>query len=97
LLQDLGSISGFKATSDLPQWLTAKEREALGQFLEANPRIEQVERYTYRIDGRAVDFSPVNPIQTSGKKIPVWLAKNAGLLKMVRYQVLPAIWESMKG
>jgi alpha-galactosidase len=97
LLRDLGSISGFRATSDLRQWMTAKEHEALRQFLEANPRIEQVERYKYRIDGRAVDFSPVIPIQTSDKNIPVWLAKNAGLLKMVRYQVLPAIWESMKG
>ena len=94
LLQDLGRISGFKATSDLPQWMAAKEREALRQFLEANPTIESVERYKYRIDGRAVDFSPAIPIQTSDKKIPIWLAKNAGLLKMGIYQALPAIWES---
>jgi alpha-galactosidase len=97
LLQDLGRISDFKATSDLPRWMTPEEREALRQFLEADPRIEQVERYKYRIDGREVDFSPVIPIQTSDKKIPVWLAKNAGLLKIVRHQVLPAIWESKKG
>lgn len=96
LLQDLGMIASFKATSDLPQWLTAKEREALRQFLEAKPEIERGERYKYRIDGRAVDFSPVIPIQTSDKNIPVWLAKYLGLLKIGIYQALPAIWESQQ-
>ena len=96
LLQDLGTISRFKASSDLPQWMTAGEREALRHFLEADPRIERVERYRYRIDGRAVDFSPVIPIQTSDKNIPVWLATNLGLLKMGINQALPAIWESQQ-
>jgi alpha-galactosidase len=95
LLQDLGTISGFKATSDLPQWITAKEGEALSQFLEANPEIERVGRYKYRIDGRPVDFGPVIPIQTSRKNIPIWLAKNAGLLKMGIHQALPAVWSSL--
>jgi alpha-galactosidase len=96
LLQDAGLISGFKATSDLPQWMTAKEREALRQFLEANPRIDRLERHKYRIDGRVVDFSSVIPIQTSAKNIPIWLAKNLGLLKMGIYQALPAIWENIR-
>ena len=95
-LQDLGTISGFKATSDLPQWMSAGEREALREFLEANPGIEKVERYKYRIDGRDVDFTPVIPIQTSDKNIPIWLAKYLGLLKTGIYQALPAILESMK-
>ena len=93
-LQDLGTISGFKATSDLLQWMTTGEREALREFLEANPSIEKVGRYKYRIDGRDVDFGPVIPIQTSDKNIPIWLAKNLGLLKIGIYQALPAIWES---
>jgi len=76
--------------------MNTKERESLRQFLEANSRIERVERYKYRIDGRDVDFSPVMPIQTSEKHIPVWLAKNAGLLKIATYQALPAILESIK-
>jgi len=96
LLQDIGIISGFKATSDLPQWMSAGEHEALRQFLEANQRIEKVERYHYRIEGRDVDFSLVIPIQTSDKNIPVWLAKNLGLLKIGIYQALPAIWESRR-
>ena len=76
--------------------MTAGERKALREFLEVNPRIEKVERYKYRIVGHDVDFTPVIPIQTSDKNIPVWLAKNAGLLKMIRHQALPAIWESLK-
>lgn len=96
VLQDLGIISGFKATSDLPQWLNEKERESLREFLESNPKIERVNRYLYRIDGRDVDFSSVIPIQTSDKNIPVWLAKNVGLLKMGLYQALPAIWEGIQ-
>ena len=96
LLQDLGAISGFKATSDLPQWLNEREQVSLRAFLESNPKIERVNRYQYRIDGRDGDFSRVIPIQTSEKNIPVWLAKNAGLLKMGIYQALPAIWESIK-
>jgi len=97
LLQDLGAISGFKATSDLPQWLNEKEQVSLRAFLESNPKIERVNRYQYRIDGRDVDFGPVIPTQTFEKNIPVWLAKNAGLLKLGIYQALPAIWESIRG
>ncbi len=97
LLQDLGMIAGFKATSDLPQWLNKKEKESLRAFLEASPKIEKKGRYQYQIDERNMDFRPTVPISMSNMNIPVWLAKNAGLLKMVRHQVLPAIWESIKG
>jgi alpha-galactosidase len=96
LLQDLGTISGFKATSDLPQWLKASEKERLGGFLDSSPKIQKVKRYEFKIDGRAVDFSPVIPIPTAKANVPVWLAKNLGLLKIVRHQLLPAIWESKK-
>ena len=96
LLQDLGTISGFKATSDLPQWLNASEKEMLREFLESAPRVEKRERYEYQIDRRSVDFGPAIPIQASNKNIPIWLAKNMGLLKMIRHQILPAIWESRR-
>jgi len=103
LLQDLGTISGFKATSDLPQWLNASEKEALREFLESTPTVQKRKRYEYQIDkrsspvdGRSVDFSPAVPIESSDKNIPVWLAKNLGLSKIAVYQALPAIWESRK-
>ncbi len=96
LLQDLGTLTGFKATSDLPLWWKPSETEKVRDFLSANGSVQKKERYEYQIDGRTVDFSPVIPIQTSDKNVPVWLAKNAGLLKIIRYQVLPALMENCK-
>ncbi|MBC7876603.1 MAG: alpha-galactosidase [Anaerolineales bacterium] len=57
LLQDLAFICKFKATSDLPQWLTKKELEELRAFLNANPKIKQLSRHTFQIDDRTVDFT----------------------------------------
>jgi alpha-galactosidase len=56
MLQDLALICDFRATSDLPQWLTPIEREALQSFLQATPQIRRTGRYTFEIDGRVVDF-----------------------------------------
>ena len=56
--RDLALITGFKATSDLPQWMTPPEREQLRAFLKAAPDVRQVDRYVYSIDDRTVDFSP---------------------------------------
>jgi len=95
LLQDLGIISGSKATSDLPQWMSESDWRTLREYLETAPRIQQKGRYEYQINGRDVDFSPSVPIQTSNNKIPIWLAKNLGLLKIIWHQALPAIWESI--
>lgn len=96
LLQDLGTIAGFKATSDLPHWLNALERKDLKVFLKSAPVVQKKKRYEYQIDGRCVDFNPVLPIPAPKNKIPVWLAKIMGLLKMVSDLALPAIWESRK-
>jgi alpha-galactosidase len=96
LLQDLGTISGFKATSDLPQWLSASEKETLRVFLESTPGVQKKKRYEYQIDRRSVDFGPDIPIPSSNRNVPVWLAKNLGLLKIAVDQALPAIWESTK-
>lgn len=96
LLRDLGTMTGFKATSDLPAWLNPQERESLREFLEAKPNVENVDRYRFAIDGREVDFGKVIPIPESTLQVPVWLAKNLGLLKIVRHQALPAILESLK-
>ncbi len=96
LLQDLGALTGFKATSDLPRWWKDSEKEKVRNFLSAGPMVQKKRRYEYQIDGRDVDFSPAIPIQTSDKNIPVWLAKNIGLLKIIKRQVLPALMESWK-
>lgn len=96
LLQDLGTITGFKATSDLPQWLNAQERKSLRRFLENTPAIQKMDRYTFRIDDREVDFTPAIPIEFSDKKFPIWLARYIGKLTVAWHQALPAIWESLK-
>ncbi len=58
-LQALAHIAGFKATSDLPQWLSAEERAQLARFLEERPAVVRRGRYLYELDGRLVDFSRV--------------------------------------
>jgi alpha-galactosidase len=95
LLQDLGIISGFKATSDLPQWMNASDRKTLREYLDSTPTVQKKKRYQYQINGRDVDFRPAVPLETSDKNIPIWLAKNLGLLKIVWRQALPAIWQSL--
>jgi alpha-galactosidase len=56
-LQDLALICDFKATSDLPQWMTPNERENVRAFLTAETEVTQLSRYVYKLDDRIVDFS----------------------------------------
>lgn len=95
LLQELGTITGFKATSDLPQWMNEPELENVREYLEAGSTVQKMKRYKFQIDGRDVDFSPVVPIPTSDLGVPVWMAKYAGMLQMGWRQVLPAIFASL--
>ena len=92
LLEDLGTTSGFKATSDLPRWWKPSEKEKVRAFLEADSKVQKMKRYEYQIDGRKVDFHPAIPIPESNLEIPVWLAKYAGMLKIAWRQALPAIF-----
>ena len=57
ILQDLAQICNFKATSDIPAWLTDSEMSALRDFLQISPEIRNTGRTTYRIGDRDVDFS----------------------------------------
>ena len=95
LLLDLGTITGFKATSDLPQWMSAREMESMREFLESDVEVQKVNRYQYGIGGRIADFNSAIPLH-SHRNFPVWLAQNMGFLKVARRQVLPAIFESLK-
>jgi len=89
LLQDLALVCGFKATSDLPQWLNAAERQNLRLFLESNPDIKQISPCAFQVDGRVVDFGPalalpeipegLNAIQSS---LMGWLANHGWALKI---------------
>lgn len=91
MLRDLGWIAGFKATSDLPHWLTPADRQALREFLEAEPAIEAKERGIFAVDGRRVDFRPVLPLPRP-QRVPPRLATLAGLAPMLFQEILPAWW-----
>ena len=95
LLLDLGTITRFKATSDLPQWMNQQDTASLRDFMETNSDIQKISRYEYQINDRIVDFSSAIPIHAH-RKVPVWLARNLGLLKITRHQVFPAIQESLR-
>jgi len=62
MLQDLAQVCKFKATSDIPQWLSTGVREELRAFLDARPEIVRTGRNTFTIDGCLIDFSPAMPL-----------------------------------
>ncbi len=91
LLQDLALICNFKATSDLPQWMTTEEREQLRAFLNLNPQIAQTGRYTFSIDNRVVDFTstvalPVPPkgLTALWGKVLGWLGSQPFILRIFK-------------
>ena len=94
LLRDLGLISGFKATSDLPQWLKPAERAELHGFLESEPKVERLGHTRFRIDGREVEYADVLPLPRP-VKFPFGLAVFLGLYNMAVYEVLPALFAIM--
>ncbi len=94
-LHDLGLLSYFKATSDLPSWLSPAERQELGDFLTNSPQIEHLDQYRFRIDDREVDFTPLISLPCP-KKFPPKLATALGLYDMIIHEVIPAILESLK-
>ena len=79
-LQDLALICNFKATSDLPQWMTPTEREQVRDFLNAAPKITQLSRYVFQLDDRVVDFSPAVSLPEPPKGLTLLWAKFLGWL-----------------
>jgi alpha-galactosidase len=75
LLQDLAQICNFKATSDLPQWMTKNELDDLRSFLNRSPKVEQTGRYTFQLDDRSVDFtSAISLPNTKTGILALWAA-----------------------
>jgi alpha-galactosidase len=56
-LQDLCLITGLKGTSDPPGWLDRGETDVLEAFLEQAPKVSQLDRFRFQLDGRVADFS----------------------------------------
>ncbi len=74
MLQDLALICNFKATSDLPQWMMAVERESLREFLSVTPTVKRLSRAKFQLEDRVVDFSSA----LSLPKLPTGLTKLQG-------------------
>ncbi|RPJ23383.1 MAG: alpha-galactosidase [Chloroflexi bacterium] len=91
LLQDLAIVCNFKATSDLPQWMTSAQRESLREFLNSNPNVQRLNHSKFQINERVVDFSSAlslpNP-PTGASKIQAalisWLGNQSLALKMLK-------------
>jgi alpha-galactosidase len=58
-LQDTAAVLEFRGTSDPVEWLTESERNAMAQWLPETSVIEQTGRYSFSVDGRSVDFTPI--------------------------------------
>ena len=95
LLLDMGTISAFKATSDLPQWMNERDLDSLREFLDTDIDVRKTSRYKYQLNGREVDFSSAMALHAH-RNVPVWIAQNLGLLKMLKHQAWPAVMESLK-
>jgi len=76
--------------------MDTSDKKMLKDFLTSRETVVKKNRYKFQIDGREVDFNLVVPLPSSKKRIPVWLAKNLGLLKIAWHQALPAIFESIR-
>ena len=85
LLKNLALLCGFKATSDLPQWLTSDERKSLHTFLESKPRVKQISRHTFQIDDQIVGFSTAMPLP---EKLKGWDAIQAVVIGWLGNQSL---------
>jgi len=91
LLQDLAIVCNFKATSDLPQWMTPAQRAALRGFLTLDPNVQRLDHSKFKLDERVVDFSCAlslpNP-PTGATKIQAaligWLGNQPLALKMLK-------------
>jgi alpha-galactosidase len=57
MLRDLALVCNFKASSDLPSWLTKSELDDLKAFLINEPTIERTGRNTFKLGSREIDFS----------------------------------------
>ena len=102
-LQDLALICAFKATSDLPQWLSEEEKNELHAFLHAKPDIERTGRYTFRLNGRGVDFrsAMLLPDPPAGldllKRLALgWIGDRPWALKLFREQEKRALQNKLK-
>ncbi|WP_114312710.1 glycoside hydrolase family 36 protein [Thermus caldifontis] len=57
LQEAMGEITGFKATSDPPSWLTPEERQRLLAFLGQDRVVNQLGPYRFRVGEEVLDYA----------------------------------------
>lgn len=80
LLQDLAAICNFKATSDMPQWMTKDELNQLRSFLNTNFQVRQLGRYTFQVNERIVDFTSATTLPAIPEGVEALWGKLLGWL-----------------
>jgi len=80
LLQDIAEITRFKATSDLPMWMTEAEKTALKRFWREDAAIQQEGRYVFTLNGRRSDFSAAVPLPPAPRGMTALWAQIYGWL-----------------
>jgi hypothetical protein len=89
LLQDLALVCQFKATSEIPQWLSEEDKQQLRAFLEDASEIRPIGRYKFQVGHRNVDFSlamdlphPPRGLETIIARMAGWLGSHPPILRM---------------
>ncbi|WP_167481897.1 glycoside hydrolase family 36 protein [Thermus caldilimi] len=57
LQEAMGEITGFKATSDPPSWLSPEERERLWAYLSRDKEVEPLGPYRFRVGEEVLDYA----------------------------------------
>ncbi len=90
MLQDLALVCNFRATSDLPQWLSAEEKDSLRAFLKDKHKPVQTGRYTFKLGKKSVDFSsavslpqPASGFDSLQSAVMGWLGSQGWVLRIL--------------
>jgi hypothetical protein len=90
MLQDLALVCNFRATSDLPQWLSAEEKDSLRAFLKDKHKPAQTGRYTFKLGKKNVDFSsavsmpqPASGFDSLQSAVMGWLGSQGWVLRIL--------------
>ncbi|TBH21347.1 glycoside hydrolase family 36 protein [Thermus thermamylovorans] len=59
LQEGMAHLTGFKATSDPPSWLTPEERERLFAFLSQDQRVKPLGPHRFQVGEEVLDYGPV--------------------------------------
>lgn len=93
LLKYLAQICQFRATSELPQWLSNEDIIRLKGFLAEETDVQRTGNYSFLVNGKEIDFASVIPlaqpltgIKGIGRNLFCWIANHTWALKFINWQ-----------